>query len=75
MNDNNAESGESFQIGNEFALVYVRKIRTHNGERIEITSPKLGYSVQLDAIELESLTWQNKEIYSKFLEMSRGFTH
>lgn len=62
------EKGEPIEIANEFAFVRVRKILTRNGERLEIESPKLGYSIRLDPLELESLTWQPKETFSRFLE-------
>lgn len=57
---------------NEFTSVEVRKIYTENGERIEISSKKLGSSIQLDPVELESLTWQPKSIFSEFLETPYG---
>lgn len=62
----------TLQVGNEFAVVHVRKVQTRNGERIEIHTPRLGYRIQLDAIELESLTWQPKETFSRFLETPYG---
>jgi hypothetical protein len=56
-----------FRIANEFASVTVRKIRTRNGERIEIESNGLGLKIQLDSLALESLTWQSPEMFSQFL--------
>lgn len=55
------------QIGNEFTLVHVREVRTRNGERLEIKSPRLGYCIHLDPLELESLTWQPTETFSCLL--------
>ena len=46
-------------LSNEFTTVQVREVRTRNGARLEIHSPKLGLSVRLDPLELESLTWQD----------------
>ena len=63
---------EPVQIANEFALVKVRKVYTRNGERLEIEAPKLGLRIRLDALELESLTWQTTETFSKFLETPFG---
>ena len=63
---------ESFDIGNEFAFVRICKIQTRNGERLEIEAPKLGYRIRLDALELESLTWQTTETFSGFLETPFG---
>lgn len=63
---------EPVQIANEFALVRVRKVYTRNGERLEIEAPKLGLRIRLDALELESLTWQTTDTFSKFLETPFG---
>lgn len=64
--------GDPIVIANEFAEVEVRKVRTRNGVRLEIRSPKLGYLVRLDALELESLSWQPVETFSRFLETPWG---
>ena len=63
---------EATQIANEFALVLVRKVHTRDGERLEIESPKLGYKIRLDALELESFTWQEPSVFSKFLKTPFG---
>ncbi|WP_083441189.1 hypothetical protein [Nitriliruptor alkaliphilus] len=55
-------------IANEFAEVVVRRIQTRNGVRLEIRSPRMDSSIRLDALELESLTWQDPEVFSGFLE-------
>ena len=59
-------------IGNEFTSVRVRTVRTRNGERLEIHSPKLGLSIRLDPLELESLTWQDARTFSQLLETPYG---
>jgi hypothetical protein len=64
--------GDAVEVGNEFAFVRVRKLATRNGERLEIAAPKLGYVIRLDAIELESLTWQTTETFTRFLETPFG---
>lgn len=69
---NGAEVGPEITVANEFAEIRVRKVRTRNGERLEIASPRRGLSIQLDAIELESLTWQTPETFSSFLAGSIG---
>lgn len=61
-----------FPVGNEFASVVIRKVFTRNGERLEIFAPKLGKSIQLDPLELESLTWQTHETFSQFLSQPFG---
>ena len=54
-------------VSNEFTSVHVRKEKTRNGERLVISSPNLGHEVRLDALELESLTWQTPETFSRLL--------
>ena len=60
------------QIANEFAHIRVRKVYTRNGERLEISAPRRGYRILLDALELESLTWQTSKTFSEFLAASVG---
>lgn len=62
----------SVEISNEFALVRVARVHTRNGERLEIEAPKLGYRTLLDAVALETLTWQPPETFSAFLEHPFG---
>jgi hypothetical protein len=59
-------------VGNEFTSVRVRKEQTRNGERLVISAPNLGFEVRLDALELESLTWQPPETFSRLLENPYG---
>jgi hypothetical protein len=66
------ENGEYLTLANEFAEVLVRKVHTRNGVRLEIVAPKLGRKVQLDPVELESLTWQTPETFSSFLTKPFG---
>jgi hypothetical protein len=58
---------DDLHLANEFAEVVVRKVRTRNGVRLEISAPKLERRVLLCPLELESLTWQTPETFSKFL--------
>jgi hypothetical protein len=68
-----AEPGEQpIEIVNEFAAVRVRKVHTRNGQRLEISSPRLGYAIRLDALALESLTWQTMDTFTRFLETPFG---
>ncbi len=64
--------GGAIEVTNEFASVSVRKIWTRNGARLEITSPRLGRRIHLDALALESLTWQTVDTFSRFLETPFG---
>ncbi|RTL66021.1 MAG: dihydrodiol dehydrogenase [Pseudonocardiaceae bacterium] len=72
MND---EPSSKTTVANEFAMVTVDKVQTRNGERLEIASPRLGFRIQLDAMELESLSWQRKDIFSQFLNNPYGPGH
>ena len=59
-------------IANEFSTIRVRKCRTRNGERLELFSPRLGKTIRLDSLELESLTWQDENTFSRLLETPFG---
>lgn len=63
---------DEFVISNEFASVFVRKVKTRNGERLEIRSIGHDQSIQLDAITLESLTWSTSLEVGKNLETPFG---
>ncbi|HYY89067.1 MAG TPA: dihydrodiol dehydrogenase [Chloroflexota bacterium] len=67
-----ADSGPDFELSNEFATVRVRRVSTRNGVRLEISSPRLGTSIQLDPVALESLTWQRMDLFSTFLRQPFG---
>ncbi|WP_049986578.1 hypothetical protein [Halobellus rufus] len=63
---------EEIRIANEFAVVTVRKVQTNAGERLEIAAPKKDSKIHLDAVALESLTWQDPELFSDLLEEPHG---
>ena len=56
------------QIANEFTTVHIRKVYTRNGERLEIESKKDDTKIHLDAMQLEGLTTETPEYFSKLLE-------
>ena len=62
-------------VANEFATVQVRRVRTRNGVRLRISSPKLDTAIDLDALALESLTWQTPETFTTFLSTPFGPAH
>jgi hypothetical protein len=79
MSDEQTTTGEQsaeveleFTLVNEFAGVRVRKLRTRNGERLEIHSIRLGHTITLDALALEGLSWQDPETISKYFETPFG---
>jgi hypothetical protein len=60
------------RLSNEFADVIVEVVNTGNGERLQITSPRRGTSIRLDPVELEALTWQTTDTFTRMLEGSIG---
>lgn len=63
-----AEVDGEFTIQNEYTSVRIRKVKTGNGERLEISSQRVPHSIRLDALILESLTWRN------VLDLNEGLT-
>ncbi len=59
---------EYTKIRNQSATAFVRKIRTRNGVRLEIYSPKVDKRVYLDPLLIESLAWQTPETFSNILD-------
>jgi hypothetical protein len=76
MSDGPSEEVEhadaEIELTNEFATVRVRRVFTRNGVRLEISSPRLGSTIRLDPLSLESLTWQTSETFSEFLRHPYG---
>ena len=70
--DNSEDVGDSLTVTNEFAEAHLQKIRTSTGERLEIRAPKLGYQIQLDPAALASLTLQDTDTFTRFLETPFG---
>lgn len=59
-------------IANEFADVVVRKVKTRNGMRLDIWSPKRGTRVLLDAVALDCLSFQEPELITQLLARNPG---
>lgn len=59
---------EVVEIANEFAYVHVRKVRTPNGERLEISSPRHDRLIRLDPIELEAISGLESDDLAQLLE-------
>lgn len=64
--------GEPIGIANEFTGVVVRKVMTRNGERLELTTPKSGYRVLLDAMQLEIISTLTPEKFSELFARRFG---
>jgi hypothetical protein len=65
-------SDEPITIANEFTEVQVRRVDTRNGSRLQITAPKSGRSISLDALEVEALTRQNTRTLAAMVGNSEG---
>ena len=66
------QSESKMELANEYAVVVVRRVETSTGVRLEIISPRLGTSIRLDPVELEALTWQSHDLFSKLLRTPFG---
>ena len=60
-------TGEPIEVANEFAAVTVTRVETRNGVRLRIESARLQRAIDLDPLELESLTWQSHNLFTGFL--------
>jgi len=56
-----------FTVGNEFADIRVGRVRTRNGDRLLIESPRTGRRVLLCPLELQALTWQTTATFAAML--------
>jgi hypothetical protein len=63
---------EPIELNNEFARIRLEVDNQGNGPRLKITSVLLGREIYLDPIQLESLTWQNNELFSTLLKTPFG---
>ena len=73
MVDGRAPAGNGeIEINNEYATVVVQRVQTRNGDRLRISSPRLNSAIELDALALESLTWQTVDTFSRFLSTPFG---
>lgn len=55
------EPVDEFSLGTGPDAVTIRKLRTPNGERLELAIAE--HRIRLDALELESLTWQDDAFF------------
>lgn len=65
----------SARVSNEFTQVTVSKIETTNGDRLDITSEKLGYSNRLTPSVLRAISGQGPDMFSEFLHEPWGPDH
>ena len=55
------------RLANEFTDVVVERVQTRNGARLRISVPSSGHQILLCPLELEALTWQDHEMFSRLL--------
>jgi hypothetical protein len=65
-------AGGAIEFGNEFTRIVVELVRTRNGARLRISVPASGRQISLCPLELESLTWQEPEFFSRLLATPFG---
>lgn len=58
---------EEFDVSTPARTVTVRKLKTRKGERVEFESPTDGSLLSVDALGLESLAWQEWDVFSSYL--------
>jgi len=63
---------EEIRLGNEFSEVVVERVPTRNGVRLRISVPASGRQILLCPLELEALTWQDHEFFSRLLATPPG---
>lgn len=64
--------GEPIGIANEFTGVTVRKALTRNGERLEVTVPRSGHRILLDAMQLEIISTLTPETFTELIARRLG---
>jgi hypothetical protein len=65
-------SDEVIRLANEFSEVLVEPVPTRNGVRLRISVPASGRQILLCPLELEALTWQDHEFFTKLLATPHG---
>ena len=71
MNGPDPASG-AIRLANEFGEVVVERVPTRNGARLRISVPASGRSILLCPLELEALTWQDHDLFSRLLQTPHG---
>ena len=63
---------DEIRLANEFSEVVVERVPTRNGARLRISVPASGRSIMLCPLELEALTWQDHDLFSRLLQTPHG---
>jgi hypothetical protein len=59
--------GPLIRLANEFSEVVMELVHTRNGTRLRVSVPASGRQILLCPLELEALTWQDHEFFSRLL--------
>ena len=62
----------AIRLGNEISEVVVEPVQTRNGVRLRISVPASGHQILLCPLELEALTWQDHDLFSRLLQTPHG---
>jgi hypothetical protein len=60
------------RLANEFSEVVVERVETRNGVRLRVSVPASGHQILLCPLELEALTWQDHELFTRLLATPHG---
>jgi len=63
---------DEIRLANEFSEVVVERVPTRNGARLRISVSASGRSILLCPLELEALTWQDHDLFSRLLQTPHG---
>ena len=63
---------DEIRLANEFSEVVVELVPTRNGGRLRISVPSSGREILLCPLELEALTWQDHDFFSRLLATPHG---
>src|SRR5699024_4813006 len=63
---------DELRIGTDDVEVTLQKVRTPTGERLAVHNENRG-STRLDALDLESLTWQDAEFFVELVDETYGY--
>jgi hypothetical protein len=64
--------GDEIRLANEFSDVVVERVTTRNGARLRISVPSSGREILLCPLELEALTWQDHDFFTRLLATPQG---
>lgn len=68
LSDEYIKRGEKLNIEDGDLSVSLTKIFTPNGQRLEIAAPAIDQQIRIDAVEVEAISWQERETILAFLQ-------